>query len=153
MVRQWKVFQDNMKVGSTDQTGKRTDRWFDRSRYVDGSCSSWLQRHQRQSVNDKMTTKLREMGTICQGVAVRRWLLQQKKVNKSIKPYTTLEGLRRFLIRKWQGIDQVQIRGLIGSMRRRLLGVQDSDGGHTKNWGQDISSFKVKDTAINFMVK
>jgi hypothetical protein len=37
-------------------------------------------------------------------------------------------------------------------MRRRLLAVQDNDGGHTKNGGQDNSSFRVKDTAINFMV-
>lgn len=60
------------------------------------------------------------------------WDSMKRKVNKSIKPDTTLEGLRRILIRKWQGIDQGQIRGLIESMRRRILAVQDSDGGHTK---------------------
>lgn len=60
------------------------------------------------------------------------WDSLKKKVNKSIKPDTTLDGLQRILIRKWQAIDQAEIRGLIQSMRRRVIAVQESEGGHTK---------------------
>ena len=60
------------------------------------------------------------------------WDTPKRRANKSIKSDTTLEGLRRILIRKWQQIDQEENRGLVRSMRRRIVAVQASDGGHTK---------------------
>ena len=54
MVRQGKVFQDNRKDGSNDQTGKRTDRWFDRSQYVDATASKWWNRYQAQGNVDDL---------------------------------------------------------------------------------------------------
>ena len=60
------------------------------------------------------------------------WDTLKRKANKAIKPDTTLEGLRRILLRKWRDIDQGKIRHLVQSMRRRIQAVIDSDGGHTK---------------------
>ena len=60
------------------------------------------------------------------------WDTPKRRANKSIKSDTTLEGLRRIFIRKWRQFDQEEIRGLVRSMRRPILTVYASDGGHTK---------------------
>ena len=60
------------------------------------------------------------------------WSHLKYRVNKRIKPTTTLVGLERILRREWAAIEQVRIDRLINSMRRRCLAVIDADGGHTR---------------------
>ena len=44
---------------------------------------------------------------------LEHWDTLKRKANKGIKPDTTLEGLRRILLRKWRDIDQGKIRHLV----------------------------------------
>ena len=60
------------------------------------------------------------------------WAHLKYRVDRRIKPTTTLLGLERILRREWQAIDQGRIRRLVNSMRRRCLAVIAAGGGHTR---------------------
>ena len=60
------------------------------------------------------------------------WAHLKFKVDKRIKPTTTLHQLGRILRHAWNAIPQERIRRLVHSMRRRCAAVIAADGGHTK---------------------
>jgi len=60
------------------------------------------------------------------------WDGLKRSVNKRIKPDTTLQQLRRIIIREWDKLGQDDIRCFIRSMRRRVVAVIEANGGHTK---------------------
>ena len=60
------------------------------------------------------------------------WGHLKYRVDKRIKPTTTLIGLEQILRREWAAIDQGRIRRLVNSMRQRCLAVIQAEGSHTR---------------------
>ena len=60
------------------------------------------------------------------------WAHLKYRIDKRIKPTTTLDGLQSTFRREWNASDQNRIRRLINSMRRSIMVVIHAEGGHTR---------------------
>lgn len=60
------------------------------------------------------------------------WDHLKTRIDKHIRPTTTLAQLPRIIRRGWRALDQGRIRNLVNSMRRRCLAVIAAEGGHTR---------------------
>jgi hypothetical protein len=59
------------------------------------------------------------------------WVIIGRRVRERIPPVQTLNELEQTLHQEWQRFTQVQIRRLVGSMRRRLAAVIRVNGSYT----------------------